>query len=464
MSGWYINPVGGLGVVIAASVVLLCAMMLASREMRRMPPQRRWTLVALRVTVFLLVIAAMLRITRVFTDIRQRPATLALLIDRSKSMQTADAFGDRPRWDALKEIIDQSLPLLSNMGENLEVKVYAFDRDISPVEFSNGQLNLGKTPDGAQSAIGAALDDVTRRESGKRIAGIILLSDGAQQAFAPRDEQPQTPARRLNDLPAPLFTVTFGQDRSANQARDVALTDLIASPSVFIKNDLSVAGTARVNGLVNQPIPVQMLFETSPGKMEVVATTTLRAKQNGEQLKFEMNYIPQTPGEKKLVLRAEPQSGERITTNNELSTFVNVLDGGLNVLYLEGRCAPEADYIARFARLVARYQGRFRAHRRARSVALAGSTTVRRFEARQIQRVHHRRLGFFRVSQGRFAGAARCRGEKRRRTDHARRLPQLLGRRISKNAAGRFVAAGSAADRSAFQARFRRQNSRRFAP
>ncbi len=181
MSGWYINPVGGLGVVIAASVVLLCAMMLVSREMRRMPPQRRWTLVALRVTVFLLVIAAMLRITRVFTDIRQRPATLALLIDRSKSMQTADAFGDRPRWDALKEIIDQSLPLLSNMGENLEVKVYAFDRDISPVEFSNGQLDLGKTPDGAQSAIGAALDDVTRRESGKRIAGVILLTDGASK-------------------------------------------------------------------------------------------------------------------------------------------------------------------------------------------------------------------------------------------------------------------------------------------
>ncbi|HEY2881419.1 MAG TPA: hypothetical protein VGJ15_03275, partial [Pirellulales bacterium] len=202
-------------------------------------------------------------------------------------------------------------------------------------------------PDGTQSAIGAALDDATRRESGKRIAGIILFSDGAQQAYAPRDEQPQTPARRLNDLPAPLFTVTFGQDRSANQTRDVALTDLVASPSVFIKNDLSIAGAARMNGLVNQPIPVQLLFETSPGKMEVVATTTLRPKLNGEQLKFEMNYIPQTPGERKLVLRAEPQPGERITTNNELSTFVNVLDGGLNVLYLEGDFRPELGYLRR---------------------------------------------------------------------------------------------------------------------
>ncbi len=123
---------------------------------------------------------------------------------------------------------------------------------------------------------------------------------------------------------------------------------MIASPSVFIKNDLSVAGTARVNGLVNQPIPVQMLFETAPGKMEAVATTTMRAKQNGEQLKFEMNYIPQTPGEQKLVLRAEPQPGERITTNNELSTFVNVL-GWWVERAVSGRRdpRPEAGYIRR---------------------------------------------------------------------------------------------------------------------
>ncbi len=42
-----------------------------------------------------------------------------------------------------------------------------------------------------------------------------------------------------------------------------------------------------------------------------------------------------------------PQPGERITTNNELSTFVNVLDGGLNVLYLEGEPRAEQKFIRR---------------------------------------------------------------------------------------------------------------------
>ncbi len=347
MSGWYFNPVGSYGLVVLAAGTLLAVMMLTSRELRRMPPQRRWILVGLRLLVFLLVIAAMLRPTHVYTEIRQQPATLVLLADRSKSMQTADAFGDRPRWEALRDVIAGSLPQLSNMGQNLEVKVYTFDRDVNPVDFTPGKLDMGKTADGKETAIGAALEDVMKREAGKRLAGVILLSDGSQQAYAPRDTQPQLPARRLNDLPAPLFTITFGQDRSATQSRDVALSDLICSPSVFIKNELSVAGTARIEGLVNQPIQVQLLFETEPGKLTPVASTELRAKQNGEQIKFEMNYIPQTPGERKLVVRATPQPGERITTNNELSTFVNVLDGGLNVLYLEGEPRSELTFIRR---------------------------------------------------------------------------------------------------------------------
>ena len=258
MNGWFVNPVGGYGVVTAAAGALLVVMLLTNRELRRLAPNRRWTLVGLRVAVFLLVIAAMLRPTRVYTEIRQKPSTLVVLADRSKSMQTADAFGDQTRWDALRKVIDDSLSRLSDMGENVEVKVYTFDRETTGIDFTNGKLDLGKTADGTQTAIGSALEDVLKREAGKRLAGVILLSDGAQQAYAPRDVQPQLPARRLNDVPAPLYTITFGQDRSATQSRDVALSDLVCSPSVFIKNELSVAGTARIEGLVNQPIALHI--------------------------------------------------------------------------------------------------------------------------------------------------------------------------------------------------------------
>ncbi len=211
-----------------------------------------------------------------------------------------------------------------------------------------GKLDLGKSADGAETAIGSALDDVLRRETGKRLAGVILLSDGAQQAFAPRDLQPQLPARRLNDLPAPLFTVTFGQDRSASQSRDVAITDLVVQPERVHQKRIERGrhGAYQRAGESNR-FPCKCCLKPRRAKWNRWPPPVLRAKQNGEQIKFELSYIPQTPGERKLTLRAEPQAGERITTNNELSTFVNVLDGGLNVLYLEGEPRVEQKFIRR---------------------------------------------------------------------------------------------------------------------
>ncbi len=49
-----------------------------------------------------------------------------------------------------------------------------------------------------------------------------------------------------------------------------------------------------------------------------------------------MKYTPQTPGEKQVTLKVAKQDGELVVTNNEISTFVTVLSGGLNVLFLQG--------------------------------------------------------------------------------------------------------------------------------
>ena len=92
---------------------------------------------------------------------------------------------------------------------------------------------------------------------------------------------------------------------------------------------------------------MRLLFETSPGKMEVVAQDTVRAVADGQIIPVKFKFIPETPGECKLTLEAVPQPGELVTTNNELSTFVHVLKGGLNVLYIEGTLRVEQKFICR---------------------------------------------------------------------------------------------------------------------
>jgi uncharacterized membrane protein len=347
---WYVNPVFGSTVlVVALAAALLAAVMFLSPELRRMTRRRRHTLVALRLTIFLLVIAGLLRPTHLYTEMKRLPATVVVLVDRSRSMQVEDELGGQSRFSALRATLEEALPELRDLQEDYEIKVYEFDADIAPVDFSGQSLSLSEEPEGRESAIGAALEDVLRREAGKRLAAVILASDGAQQAYAPRDVPPQTAARRLADAGAPLYTVAFGRERSASQSRDVAIADLLVNPVVYVKNELAIAGTLRVDGLANQDIPVQVLFETEPGKMEVVATLRPRATENAQLLPLNSIYIPETTGERKLTLRAVPPDGvsELVTTNNELSTFVTVLEGGLRVLYLEGRPREEMTFLRR---------------------------------------------------------------------------------------------------------------------
>jgi len=62
----------------------------------------------------------------------------------------------------------------------------------------------------------------------------------------------------------------------------------------------------------------------------------MTAERDGQQLPVQIRFTPETPGQYKLTLRAAPQSRERVTKNNELSAYLNVLDGGVKVAYLIG--------------------------------------------------------------------------------------------------------------------------------
>ena len=346
-SEWYLNPVGGYGLATAAAVVLIVLLTLLGLPRHRLDRRQRVTLLLLRLGVIALAMFAMLRPSLVYSTSKPRSSTLVVLVDRSRSMIIGDAVGGKTRWEMLREAIDDSLPALGTLSENVEVRIYAFDDALHVVDFHGNEIDLGKAPTGQQTAIGAALDDVLRREAGKRLLGVLLLSDGAQRAYAPHDVAPQGPARRLADLGFPLYTFPFGQARGLGQTRDVALKDLAVNPTVYVKNELVARGTAQVEGFGNQPVPVQLLFEGPDGKMQSVASAELGSAQSGQSVPVELATVPQTPGEYKVTLKVPSQPGELVTTNNELSTFVTVLKGGINVLYLEGALRVDQVYLRR---------------------------------------------------------------------------------------------------------------------
>ena len=80
---------------------------------------------------------------------------------------------------------------------------------------------------------------------------------------------------------------------------------------VFVKNELTVDGVFRVGGFANRDIPVELLFEKTPGVMESVGQTTLHAKSDLENLQTKLSFIPEVPGEHKLTLRDWPAGRAR---------------------------------------------------------------------------------------------------------------------------------------------------------
>jgi len=340
-------PVGDSYLLVALIALLLLALLALGPGRGRVTGRRRVALIALRAVVIVMVLLAMLRPTLVYTETKKQSATLVLLADQSRSMSVTDTIGNKSRWDALRRAVGDARPALAALAEDFELKAYAFDAQAQPLDVQDGRIPLAEKPDGEETAIGAVLEEVLRREAGKRLLAVLLLSDGAQRAYAPRDLPPQTPAGRLKHLGYPLYTIPLGQSRGLGQVKDVAVSELLVNPTVFEKNELAIAGQVRVDGYPGVEVPVEVLFEDAAGQMQLVAGERLQPTAAGQLLPVQLSHAPQQAGEYKLTLRVAPQPGELVTTNNQLSTFVNVLKGGLSVLYLEGTLRQEIKFLRR---------------------------------------------------------------------------------------------------------------------
>ncbi|HWC89013.1 MAG TPA: hypothetical protein VG433_05150, partial [Pirellulales bacterium] len=177
-----LSPVGNYLVVALVAIGLLVLLRFGPSH-DRLSSRRRKVLLTLRVLVVLLVALAMLRPTLVHSQIVKQSATVVLLADSSRSMQVADAAGKETRWDVLKSILDANQSALQSLQEDFDVQPFTFDAELHPLDLGTRPLALGSRPEGRQTAIGAVLEDVLRQVAGKRLAGIILISDGAQRAI-----------------------------------------------------------------------------------------------------------------------------------------------------------------------------------------------------------------------------------------------------------------------------------------
>jgi hypothetical protein len=136
---------------------------------------------------------------------------VAVLVDTSASMAIKDTGGQdaggQEKEDAAPNRLDilldwvQRSELVEQLSQKHSVVLYSFDKNLKePVQSAT------LTPSGEETQLGEALQDVLQREKGQPLAGIILLSDGGQNAGRSVDAPLETAQR----LKIPVYAVGIG--------------------------------------------------------------------------------------------------------------------------------------------------------------------------------------------------------------------------------------------------------------
>ena len=334
MNSWSFSPVGGTGFTVAVALVLVLVMLVGPAT-DRISRKKRLSLFVLRCATAILLLLIMCRPTLVATVTERIPGSLVLLLDNSRSMQIADSLNNASRWNALKAVLADSQEQLSELSDTWDLKIYQFDESTKPVQLTDGIANLPNEPNGPQSAIGSALEDVLTHEAHQKIVAVLLLSDGAQRAFAPHDVQPQTVVRRLAIDNIPLYTFPFGKPAFGLQS-DLRIEDLLVNDVVFAETPVTVQATVSADGYTNQSHKVQLLWENTEGKMEIVDTRQVLIDSQHKRITVPLSYTPVHAGEYKISVQIDQPAGELVNSNNSQSTFVSVRKGGINILFLAG--------------------------------------------------------------------------------------------------------------------------------
>lgn len=326
------NPVGNWFVVAAFAVVVTGLTLWAySLRMRGSAGAWRWVALGLRLAAVLLCVVAALRPSVIFQEKKKLPSSLLFLIDSSRSMSITDEARGKSRSAVARETLTDALEIGKKLGDDVTVKSYRFDtglREDPPGEPAE--------PQGRGTALGQALLDAFRRDQGTRVSAIVVLSDGANNSGV----SPLIVARQLRAQQVPIITVPFGGENAGSKSRDVAIRDFVAGPTVYVKNVLDVKGTLVARGFPGQTLEVELLVE---GQTDPVAVQRVKVPEGTEVVPFSgLKYVPQsaTPSEKRITLRVKPKEGELVQSNNSISTFITVLKGGLNVLFVQGPHSP----------------------------------------------------------------------------------------------------------------------------
>jgi len=281
---------------------------------------------------------------------------LIVAIDDSESMAIEDQYGDSKLKAAVRQLLSSAqltgdtrlhlaqalllqddAELLDKLRERYNVKffrlggsarVLAGDGDVA-------ERLREMQPKQPTSELGKGLRDILESQRGRPTAAVIVLTDGITTVGRSISEAAGYARRKR----VPLFIVGLGDEQPA---RDLRLTDLLASEAVFVDDvanfDVKLSG----EGFPGETVTVTLRRKDRPTALD---EQRVRISDSGGSQSIRLSHRPEETGEFEYIVQVEQREGEINHENNQETKQVTVRDETIRVLLAQAYPNYEFRYL-----------------------------------------------------------------------------------------------------------------------
>ncbi len=316
----------------ALAILGLPALLTYSLARGRSRRRDRIVLGALRGALFALLFLVVMQPALVLTSVVPQRNFVAVLVDDSRSMTIEDE-GGVSRAESAAGLLEAEGELMRDLGDRFAVRTFRF---ASAAERVDGVAALGF--DGSRTRIGNALAQVRSELQGVPLSGIVVASDGGDNA----DQAIGEALLPLRAASVPVFTIGLG-DEEVEADVQASRVDVPETALVGTSMMVNVMVDAHGHGGRVAPLVVEDMGR-------IVTTEEITLPEDGQPLVVPVAITLETRGARELVFRIPGQPGERVLENNELRTVVQVRDRTEKILYFEGEPRHEVAFMLRAVR------------------------------------------------------------------------------------------------------------------
>jgi len=291
---------------------------------------QRITLAAIRMAVLAIILICIFRPLLVVRAAVPQQNFLGVLLDDSRSMQIADVDG-QPRSAFVKsEFGAADRGLLKALSERFTVRTFRFSSAATRTT-QESDLTFG----GSQSRLGAALSGVRQELAGLPVAGLVMVTDGADTADAALGDA----ILGLKAEGLPVFTVGVGRE---TLSKDIQVGRVVTPKTALKGTTLMVDVVLSQSGFDGQKVTLDVEDEGT-----LVSTQQVSLPDAGTPASVPVRFTVNEAGPRVLRFRVSPQQGELVTENNAREALIDVRDRKEKILYFEGEPRWEYKFIRR---------------------------------------------------------------------------------------------------------------------